>query len=55
MTYYGEGALIDSTTPEQFAELAEQQAQQNLSFVEELCQQAEVPVQQVVADQRHHL
>ena len=43
VTYYGEGALIDSTTPEQFAELAEQQAQQNLSFVEELCQQAEVP------------
>ena len=27
VTYYGEGALIDSTTPEQFAELAEQQAQ----------------------------
>ena len=43
VTYYGEGALIDSTTPEQFAELAEQQAQQNLNFVEELCQQAGVP------------
>ena len=43
VTYYGEGALIDSTTPEQFAELAEQQAQQNLGFVEELCQQAGVP------------
>ena len=26
VTYYGEGALIDSTTPEQFAELAETQA-----------------------------
>ena len=26
VTYYGEGALIDSTTPEQFAQLAEQQA-----------------------------
>ena len=24
--YYGEGALIDTTSPEQFAELAEQQA-----------------------------
>ena len=42
VTYYGEGALIDSTTPEQFAELAEQQAQQNLGFVEELCQEAGV-------------
>lgn len=37
VTYYGEGALIDPTTPEQFAELAEQQAQQNLAFVEKLC------------------
>ena len=43
VTYYGEGALIDSTTPEQFAELAEQQAQENLGFVENLCQQAGVP------------
>ena len=43
VTYYGEGALIDSTTPEQFAELAEQQAQENLGFVENLCQEAGVP------------
>jgi nucleotide-binding universal stress UspA family protein len=43
VTYYGEGALIDSTTPEQFAELAEQQAQQHLGFVENLCQDAGVP------------
>jgi len=43
VTYYGEGALIDSTTPEQFAELAEQQAQQNLGFVENLCREAGVP------------
>lgn len=42
VTYYGEGALIDSTTPEQFAELAEQQAQQTLGFVEKLCQDAGV-------------
>ena len=42
VTYYGEGALIDSTTPEQFSELAEQQAQQNLGFVENLCQEAGV-------------
>ncbi len=42
VTYYGEGALIDPTTPEKFAELAEQQAQQNLSFVEQLCMEADV-------------
>ena len=42
VTYYGEGALIDSTTPEQFAELAEQQAQENLGFVENLCREAGV-------------
>lgn len=42
VTYYGEGALIDPTTPEQFSELAEQQAQQNLGFVEKLCQESGV-------------
>lgn len=42
VTYYGEGALIDPTTPEKFAELAEQQAVQNLLFVEVLCQEAGV-------------
>ena len=42
VTYYGEGALIDSTTPEQFAELAEEQAQKILGFVEELCKEAGV-------------
>jgi nucleotide-binding universal stress UspA family protein len=42
VTYYGEGALIDPTTPEKFAELAEQQALQNLSFVENLCREAGV-------------
>lgn len=42
VTYYGEGALIDPTTPEKFAELAEQQAEQNLSFVEALCREAGV-------------
>ena len=41
-TYYGEGALIDPTTPEQFAELAEQQAQEILGFVEKLCQETGV-------------
>jgi nucleotide-binding universal stress UspA family protein len=42
VTYYGEGALIDPTTPEKFAELAEQQAQQVLGYVEQLCQDAGV-------------
>ena len=40
--YYGEGALIDSTTPEQFAELAETQAKEILGFVEKLCRDAGV-------------
>ncbi|WP_313951467.1 universal stress protein [Accumulibacter sp.] len=44
VSYYGEGALIDPTTPEKFAELAEQQAQQVLDFVVELCQNAGVKV-----------
>ena len=44
VSYYGEGALIDPTTPEKFAELAEQQAQQVLDFVVELCQNAGVEV-----------
>lgn len=30
VTYYGEGVLIDPTTPEKFAELAEKQAQEIL-------------------------
>ena len=42
VTYYGEGALIDSTTPEQFAALAEEQAQVVLGFVENLCKEADV-------------
>jgi nucleotide-binding universal stress UspA family protein len=44
VTYYGEGALIDPTTPEKFAELAEQQAQQTLDFVVSLCRDADVEV-----------
>ena len=42
VTYYGEGALIDPTTPEKFAELADEQAQEILGFVERLCQEAGV-------------
>ena len=44
VSYYGEGALIDPTTPEKFDEFAEQQAQQVLDFVVELCQNAGVKV-----------
>jgi nucleotide-binding universal stress UspA family protein len=44
VSYYGEGALIDPTTPEKFAELAEQQAQDTLDFVAELCASAGVEV-----------
>ncbi|HMV05822.1 MAG TPA: universal stress protein [Accumulibacter sp.] len=44
VSYFGEGALIDPTTPEKFAELAEQQAQQVLDFVVELGRAAGVQV-----------
>lgn len=42
VTYYGEGALIDPTTPEKFAELADQQSRDVLGFVEQLCREAGV-------------
>jgi nucleotide-binding universal stress UspA family protein len=45
VSYYGEGALIDPTTPEKFDELAEQQAQQVLDFVVDLGREAGVPVE----------
>lgn len=41
--YYGEGALIDTTSPEQFAELAEEQAAKILTQAEELCRKEGVP------------
>lgn len=43
VAFYGEGALIDPTTPEKFAELAEQQAKEILSACEHLAQEANVP------------
>jgi len=43
VTYYGEGVLIDTTSPEKFAELAESQAQEILGFAENLCREAGVP------------
>ncbi|MDR3299278.1 MAG: universal stress protein [Candidatus Accumulibacter sp.] len=43
VTYYGEGVLIDTTSPEKFAELAETQAQEILDYVVGLCEEAGVP------------
>lgn len=37
VAYFGEGALIDPTTPEKFAELADQQANEYLSDVQSQC------------------
>ncbi len=42
IAYFGEGALIDPTTPEKFAELAEQQAAEYLGEVKKLCADAGV-------------
>jgi nucleotide-binding universal stress UspA family protein len=47
VSYYGEGALIDPTTPEKFDELAEQQAQQVLDFVVDLGKEAGVQVEKL--------
>ncbi|WP_263772282.1 universal stress protein [Propionivibrio soli] len=43
VTYYGEGALIDSTSPEHFAKMTEEQAAQILDPVETLCANEGVP------------
>jgi nucleotide-binding universal stress UspA family protein len=43
VTYYGEGALIDPMTPEKFAELANEQSEEILGFVDQLCREAGVP------------
>jgi nucleotide-binding universal stress UspA family protein len=43
VTYYGEGVLIDTTSPEKFAELAEAQAQEILDYVLDACREAGVP------------
>ncbi len=37
IAYFGEGALIDPTTPEKFAQLADQQADEYLGEVAALC------------------
>ena len=43
IAYFGEGALIDPTTPEKFAELADQQAAEYLGEVQQQCAEANVP------------
>ncbi|HEX9196048.1 MAG TPA: universal stress protein [Azonexus sp.] len=42
IAYFGEGALIDPTTPEKFAELADQQATEYLGDVKKQCDAAGV-------------
>jgi nucleotide-binding universal stress UspA family protein len=42
IAYFGEGALIDPTTPEKFAELADQQATEYLADVQRQCTEAGV-------------
>lgn len=42
ITYFGEGALIDPTTPEKFAEMADRQAEEVLGFVRQECAAAGV-------------
>ncbi|WP_303784578.1 universal stress protein [Azovibrio restrictus] len=45
VTYFGEGALIDPTTPEKFAEMADQQASEILDFARAQCAEAGVECQ----------
>lgn len=40
--YFGEGVMLDPTTPERFAELAEQQAQEYLGVIRDLCNENSV-------------
>lgn len=43
VAFYGEGALIDPTTPEKFAEMADKQAREVLAGCEKLAAEAGVP------------
>lgn len=47
VTYYGEGALIDPTTPEKFAELADKQAAEFLDQIAKLGSDAGVTVKKI--------
>ena len=42
VAFYGEGALIDPTTPEKFAKMAEQQAKKVLGACEKLAEKSKV-------------
>lgn len=42
VAFYGEGALIDPTTPEKFAEMADQQAREILGACEQIAREAGV-------------
>ena len=43
VAFYGEGALIDPTTPEKFAEIADRQAQEILANASAVAKEAGVP------------
>lgn len=45
VTYFGEGALIDPTSPETFAEMTRCQASEYLEAIAEHCRIAQVPCQ----------
>ena len=47
VAFYGEGALIDPTTPEKFSELAEQQAREIFGRCEQLAMAANVPCEKL--------
>lgn len=49
IAYFGEGALIDPTTPEKFAEMADQQASDYQEEVQQLCAEAGVECDAVAA------
>ncbi len=49
IAYFGEGALIDPTTPEKFAELADQQANEYLDEVQKQCAAAGVECATIAA------
>ncbi len=49
IAYFGEGALIDPTTPEKFAEMANQQAAEYIGEVEKCCTEAGVECGSVTA------
>lgn len=49
VAFYGEGALIDPTTPEKFAAMADQQANEILAKCEAIAQAANVPCNSLAA------